>query len=238
MPAKQPTKKTRHQMLMQPEIDEYRPTILCGNAQPGDTHTRLINSKYSPVTCKACLLKMAQVDRHFHYLDENALVPCGAKMTNDNFTTTHKPRVTCEECRKSFKAPRSSKTTKVTLGVTEQPVETSELIHSTYNLNEPLQSMGADWDAIWTAKGAEEELKGFKFKGLGWYITKDNSGHFDTMLVLPYGRLDTEHPTKLTEGNTEPDGTKLYKFLVYNGRNPAETFNWIVNAPTRHDERI
>ncbi len=178
---KKTKQKPRHLKLMQPEIDDRVPTILCGNAQPGDTSTKMINSRYAPVTCEGCKAKM-----------------------------------------------KESKKTPVKQHAADLPADD----------NEPLQSMGADWEATWTAKRAEEELIGFKFKGLGWYITHDKSGAFDTMIVMPYGLLDTEHPNKLINDSDEPDGTKLYKFYVYNGRNPAETFNWLVNAPTRQDERV
>lgn len=101
---------------------------------------------------------------------------------------------------------------------------------ATFVNNEPLQSMEPDWSEIWSSKKAEAELPGFIFRGLGWYLNKD-----DSMLVLPYGTVSKTTPTKRT--GVYPEGTKLYMFCVYASRNPAETFNWIINAPTRQDER-
>lgn len=189
-------KKTRHLKLIQPEIDDRVPTILCENYKHGDLSTKMINSKHSPITCKECLAKLeAKNDKEQEKISDLIHKKKGPGLHKD-FAAQLSP------------APK---------------------------MNEPLQSMGADWEATWTAKRAEGELIGFKFLGLGWYITKCKSGEFDTMLVLPYGMLDTERPFP---GEFEPDGTNLYKFYVYNARNPAETFNWIVAAPVRQDERV
>jgi hypothetical protein len=96
-----------------------------------------------------------------------------------------------------------------------------------YTLNEPLDAFEPDWGEVWTAQRAEAELKDFIFKGIGWYFLSK-----DTLLVLPYGTSDgTKH------ADTFPQGAKLYRFLVYNGRNPSATFNWLINAPTRQDDR-
>jgi len=78
-----------------------------------------------------------------------------------------------------------------------------------------------DWSMIGSAEYAEKELQGFKFRGPGWYINKT-----DTLLVLPYAADDDGAQCK-----------DLYRVCVYNNRNPADAFNWIVNAPTRVDER-
>ncbi len=37
-----------------------------------------------------------------------------------------------------------------------------------------------DWSNVWTAEEAEKELKGFEFKGPGWYVDPDES-----LLVVP-----------------------------------------------------
>ena len=77
-----------------------------------------------------------------------------------------------------------------------------------------------DWTMIGTKEHAEKELEGFKFRGSGWYITGN-----DTLLVLPYSAAKDE-------GDRD-----LYRFFIYNNRNPGEAFNWIVNCPTRQDDR-
>lgn len=65
-----------------------------------------------------------------------------------------------------------------------------------------------DWDMQGTAGELEAELRSFVFKGVGWYITDE---HDDTLLVLP---------------TSDPD---VFTVLVYNGRNPIEAFNRIIN---------
>lgn len=86
----------------------------------------------------------------------------------------------------------------------------------------PRRTPGADfipdWQEIWAPSKAESELKDFKFIGVGWYIIR-RPGKMDTILVLDAG-----------EG--------LYKFCVYNDRDPSQDFNTIVNAPVRMDARI
>jgi hypothetical protein len=80
-----------------------------------------------------------------------------------------------------------------------------------------------DRSAVWTAEKAESELKDFKFNGTGWYI-----GKTDTMLVLPCGNSE----------KGEKEGEKeVYRFCVYNGRNPVNAFTWVIRAPVRLDER-
>lgn len=83
-----------------------------------------------------------------------------------------------------------------------------------------------DWKATLTAEDSEIELNGFKFKGPGWYIEKD-----DTVLVFP-ANGECEEPWKQT---WEED--RLFHFLVYNERNPSDAFNAIVNAPVKLDQR-
>jgi glutamine cyclotransferase len=75
-----------------------------------------------------------------------------------------------------------------------------------------------DWTQTWNIKEAERELKGFKFNGIGWYLTKD-----DTLLIIPA---------------FSQDDIDYFEFLVYNNRNPIKAFNQIANAPTRLNERI
>ena len=41
------------------------------------------------------------------------------------------------------------------------------------------QSTVPDWEQDYTPEAAEDDIKGFKFKGTGWYLTKT-----DSMLVL------------------------------------------------------
>lgn len=76
-----------------------------------------------------------------------------------------------------------------------------------------------DWKQSWTKEEAEAEFLTeygveFEFTGPGWYLTKT-----DSMLVIPGPRKGQ------------------YWFLVYNGRNPVDAFNSIVNAPVRQDSR-
>jgi hypothetical protein len=78
-------------------------------------------------------------------------------------------------------------------------------------------SFSPDWSVSLTADQAETEMKAFKFEGVGWYILKN----LDTVLV------------HLVPG-AEPG---YYQFEVWNGRNPADALNWMINAPTRRDER-
>lgn len=81
-----------------------------------------------------------------------------------------------------------------------------------------------DWSAIYTAERAEQELIGFKFKGIGWYFTKwekDGKKGSDTILVVPFH-----------------DNSKVFRFHVYNNRNPLAAFQWVVDAPVQVDERF
>lgn len=81
-----------------------------------------------------------------------------------------------------------------------------------------------DWEKVWTAKEAEKQLDGFKFQGPGWYITGE-----DTMLVMPV------FPTMRCGGiwATHWLVSQMFRFCVYNKRNPVAAFNAIVNAPVR-----
>lgn len=71
-----------------------------------------------------------------------------------------------------------------------------------------------DWSATLTPDQAEQELTGFTWLGCGWYRRGDAG---DTILVVPHD-----------------DCGRVFRFHVYNGRNPAADFNYIANMPTRH----
>jgi ribosomal protein L7/L12 len=93
---------------------------------------------------------------------------------------------------------------------------------------DPSQAIRPDWSEVWTARNAEEQLQGFAFKGPGWYLSST-----DTLLVTPCGAVE--------EGSTPwqwkwPED-QLFRFNVYNHRNPADGFNQIINAPVREDTR-
>lgn len=160
---------------------------------------------------------------------------CGTfKMGHTKTTKPNDPKrpVTCEACRVKMREEGK---------LPPNTVDTQSLTHRTYTMNEPMVNIAPDWEATWTAARAEHELHNFKFKGLGWYVTKRKTGEeCDTLLVLPYGNLEETAdflcPERALEGK-DTEKSKLYKFYVYNARNPAETFNWLVNAPTRVDER-
>lgn len=70
-----------------------------------------------------------------------------------------------------------------------------------------------DWSAFWTLEKAVKELKGFKFKGEGWYITKT-----DSILVSGY---------------TE-DG---FCFYVWNDPNARERLLQAAAMPIVHNEK-
>lgn len=90
-------------------------------------------------------------------------------------------------------------------------------------------SISPDWSDIWTAAESEQELaqsgKPFVFKGPGWYIEPDS-------VILVFPRYDVDDPWK----QEWPEDT-VFNFLVWDGDNPADAFNAIVNAPTRLDNR-
>lgn len=88
-------------------------------------------------------------------------------------------------------------------------------------------SFKPDWSELWTAKKAEEQLEGFKFKGPGWYIRS-----FGTMLVVPEDR------TLETAWNMQSvNADERFYFHMYDGWNPGSIFGSIAHAPTREDER-
>ena len=93
-----------------------------------------------------------------------------------------------------------------------------------------------DWLRVWTAARAEKELKDFKFKGTGWYVTKT-----DTLLVVPVEPLKLLASVSrdadtiwLAKSHWAPE--QEFRFYVYNGRNPSSSFNALINAPVRIDE--
>ncbi len=86
-------------------------------------------------------------------------------------------------------------------------------------------SFRPDWMVTWTAAVAEARLSGkhFRFQGPGWYQVGP-----DTVLVLAFQRPVERWWNKLTVTEGE-----VFQFNWYSSRNPADTFNAIVNAPTR-----
>ena len=91
--------------------------------------------------------------------------------------------------------------------ITEKGV--SSLINMVFN---------PDWTSEFTPEDAERELKGFKFKGPGWYLT-----NIDTLLVVP------------------AKFKGAYLFYVWNqsvwGGTVGQSVNGLVNVPTRVDNR-
>lgn len=79
-----------------------------------------------------------------------------------------------------------------------------------------------DWSEVWTAAKAEAELTEFKFTGPGFY--RHNG---DTILAIPLGRPASQLWHQAFRDDEE------FEFNVYNGRDPADWFNLIANAPTR-----
>jgi hypothetical protein len=79
---------------------------------------------------------------------------------------------------------------------------------------QPAVNIVPDWSATLTPDRAEQELPGFTWFGCGWYRRGDTE---DTILVVPHD-----------------DCGRVFRFHVYNGRNPAADFNYITNMPTRH----
>lgn len=68
-----------------------------------------------------------------------------------------------------------------------------------------------NWKQTWTTEVAERELKGFKFTGTGWYLTKT-----DAMLVVPSDREGGE--------------ARLYEFCVWDA-DPREALKVIGAGP-------
>lgn len=82
-----------------------------------------------------------------------------------------------------------------------------------------------NWKQVSTANDIQLELKGFTFKGPGWYHTKT-----DSMLVIPLNRpID-----KLWEPSTDLE--ELYEFHVFNGYNPLKMFGAIMAAPEQQND--
>ncbi len=86
-----------------------------------------------------------------------------------------------------------------------------------------LDSFQPDWQELWTPAQAEAELRGFKFKGPGWYLSGD-----DTVLVI-----QPNAPAYLGFGFWSSDVGVKFWFFVYNHRNPRSAFNQICQAPVR-----
>jgi hypothetical protein len=90
-----------------------------------------------------------------------------------------------------------------------------------------------DWKQTWTAAQAEKELT-FKFKGPGIY---QHAGK--TMIAVPADRKPTGSPVNIetfwAQEFTASD--EKFVFCVYDGRDPADMFDLIINAPTREDDR-
>jgi hypothetical protein len=95
-----------------------------------------------------------------------------------------------------------------------------------------------DWEQLWTKEEAEEQLQPFTFNGPGWYISKNNNGSIDTMLVIPENVNLVDPDGRLLDlfRHAWPAETRFW-FSFYNERNPAALFCAIANAPTRLDER-
>lgn len=86
-----------------------------------------------------------------------------------------------------------------------------------------------DWWKVMTAAEAESQFEGFKFNGPGWY-------HADgtTMLVIPCDRPMNELWYQRHNAAEQPyPANEKFEFNVFDGHNPSDTFNSIVNAPTR-----
>jgi len=77
-----------------------------------------------------------------------------------------------------------------------------------------------DWKETWTIAEAEAELSGFVFRGPGWYKSAARKAglNIDYLLVT-------------TANATARANQTLYRFYVYNGRNPIPTFKWVGTAP-------
>lgn len=81
-----------------------------------------------------------------------------------------------------------------------------------------------DWASQWTIEKMEHECAPFKFKGPGLYIEHGSPGSgqeefFFYTLIVP---------------TPDPD---VFLFCSYGRTNPCPTFNWIINAPVRVDDR-
>jgi len=81
---------------------------------------------------------------------------------------------------------------------------------------------GYDWRAFWDSTRIEKELRGFTFKGPGWYFTKT-----DTVLIMP--AMGGER-FNIFCWNTQARGSM-------EAGNPVEMVNWIAQAPVHQDER-
>lgn len=95
-----------------------------------------------------------------------------------------------------------------------------------------------DWSVIRTAKESEKYFTRFKFEGPGVYFHNR-----DSMLVVPVDGL-TFSKDDNSQGLLQrpiwkqkwPPSTQFI-FYIWNDWDVSSTFNALVNAPTRHDER-
>lgn len=86
-----------------------------------------------------------------------------------------------------------------------------------------------DWSEVMTAAEAEKQFEGFKFIGPGWYPRENQ-----TMLVIPCDRpLDEVWYQRHNAAKQPYPADERFEFNVYDGQNPADAFNCIINAPTR-----
>jgi len=91
-----------------------------------------------------------------------------------------------------------------------------------------------DWTMIRTARGAEEEFAGFKWRGPGWYT--DLSGQ--TLLAIPMSDDVRWFPDMSPDMNPWKQSwpeDQNFLFLSYSAP-PYESFNAVANAPTRQDD--
>jgi hypothetical protein len=70
----------------------------------------------------------------------------------------------------------------------------------------------------------------FEFKGPGWYFSNHTKGS-DTFLILPVKRS----LVKLWAQDYQDE--EIFNVMIFNGRNPCDSFNTLINAPIRKDER-
>lgn len=98
-----------------------------------------------------------------------------------------------------------------------------------------MRAFRPDWTLIGTKADIERELDPFEWKGIGWYLFKginQNKEYEDTLLILP--QMCT-YPSK--DINCMEPNPQTYLVCVWNHHGAGNAFNWIVNAPTRVDQR-
>ena len=92
-----------------------------------------------------------------------------------------------------------------------------------------------DFMPDWTWTGTiqtflDSHYSNLDFNGPGWYYTSNKEGTVDSLLVVPVD------PSQEPFAQKWPTDT-VYRFFVYNGRNPAPVFGMLGNAPVRQDAR-